>query len=190
MVDGLAALLGRYHESVTTRWRSTPAIAWTQAEGPEGPPRTSTWPWFATAATLGIAFTAILFSDSLCPQHQVWVDVLCTTALVFTITAITGLVRGWSAAPFLALTASALGVAIGALDAIHSPLRGGLVVTGFVAAQVMGAYLTFRQLKLVAWDKKLKADSTFVADVAASAAAQAPAVEQPAQDSIDSARSN
>ncbi|HUR77340.1 MAG TPA: hypothetical protein VMZ22_05295 [Acidimicrobiales bacterium] len=146
---------------MTTRWRSTPAVAWTQAEGPGLPPRVTAWPWFATAATLAVAFLVILTSDSLCPEHKVWIDVLCTSALVLTISAITGLVRGWSTAPFLALGASALGVAIGVLDAAHSPLRGGLVVAGFVVAQTFGAWLSARQLRLLAWDKKLRDESAF-----------------------------
>lgn len=177
---------------MTTRWRSTPAIAWTQAEGPGNAPISATWPWFATAATLGVAFTAILFSDSLCPQHQVWIDVLCTTALVFTIAAITGLVRGWSVAPFLALAASAMGVAIGALDAVHSPVRGAIVVVGFAAAQTLGAYLAYRQLKLVKWDRQLKTASAFATDpeVRAPSAANLPPVQVTEVESADSARSN
>jgi hypothetical protein len=155
---------------MSTRWRSTPVVAWTESEGPAAPPRSAAWPWFATAATLAVAFLVIMTSDTLCPEHKVWIDVLCTTALVVTITAVTGLLRGWSSAPFLAMGAAALGMAIGAIDMVHAPLRGGLVLSGFLAAQVLGAYLTMRQVRLLRWDRQLRAESTFVAEPAQPAA--------------------
>jgi hypothetical protein len=143
-------------------WRSTPVVAWTQHEGPEAPKRTtSVWPWYTTAATLGIVFSIVFFSDSLCAEHRAWVDALGTFSLVFTVTAMVGLFRGWSIAPFVALAAATGGVAIGIIDAAHEPLRGGIVASGFICAQVLGAYLAYRQVSLFAWDRRLKRETTF-----------------------------
>ena len=103
----------------------------------------------------------ILFDDSLCPEHRGWVEVLATIALVLTIAAVAGSFRGWLSAPFLALGAGASGIVVGAIDATHSPVRGGIIVAGFVLAEFFGAWLTYRQVALLRWDASLRSDSTF-----------------------------
>lgn len=138
-------------------WRSTEVLAWTEREGPGRPPGAPPAAlWTATAATLGVVFSVILFTDTLCPEHRMWVQTLASAALIGVVCSIVGLLRGWAGAPLLTMGSAALGGAIGLIDAVHAPLRGGFIAAAFVVALVLSTWLTVRQLPLLRWDRALR----------------------------------
>ena len=159
-------------------WRSTQVLAWTDQEGPGRPPRgASSGLWAATAATLGVVFSVFFFTDALCPEHRAWVQSLAGLALLGVITSIVGLVRGWPSAPLITAGSAAIGVGIGFIDAVHSPLRGGFIVAAFVLALVLSGWMTIGQLPLLRWDRRLRRDTAPMAEWPAEQASAQPADE-------------
>ncbi|MGI8685174.1 MAG: hypothetical protein ACR2MO_08830 [Acidimicrobiales bacterium] len=164
-------------------WRSTQVLAWTDREGPGRPPSgPAVGLWTATAATLAIVFSVIMFTDALCPEHRMWVQTLAGLALVGVVTSIVGLVRGWASAPLLTVGSAAVGGGIGLIDTVHSPVRGGFIAAAFAVALVLSAWMAVRQVPLLRWDRRLRrdtapAESTWpaepAADVTASGTAEA-----------------
>lgn len=142
-------------------WRSTQVLAWTDRDGPGRPPRSaSPAMWTATAATLGVVFSVILFTDALCPEHRSWVQALAGLALLGVVTSIVGLLRSWPSAPLITAASAALGAGIGLIDAVHSPLRGGFIAAAFVVALAQSASLALRQVPLLRWERRLRRDVT------------------------------
>lgn len=168
-------------------WRSTEVLAWTENEGPRRPPRAeATWIWTTTAATLGIVFSTILFTDTLCPEHRLWVQNLATVAFLMVVVSIVGMARGWAAAPMITVVAAGLGTVIGLIDAAHAPVRGGAIAAGFGLAVVSGGWLAVRQLPLVAWDRDLRRQLTpMAAPVASNPSAARSTVSRPAEEPDD-----
>ena len=171
-------------------WRSTQVLAWTDSEGPGRPPRgAGAGVWMATAATLGIVFSVMMFTDALCPEHRAWVQTLAGLALLGVVTSIVGLLRGWPSAPLVTAGSAALGVGIGFIDAVHSPLRGGFIAAAFVLALLLSGWLALRQVPMLRWDRRLRRDTAPAAEVwpaeqptpAPVAAEAASAPEVPAQ---------
>ncbi|MGH9178046.1 MAG: hypothetical protein ACRD0N_05775 [Acidimicrobiales bacterium] len=140
-----------------SEWRSTQVLAWTDQEGPARPPRVaSVGLWAATAATLAVVFSVIMFTDALCPEHRAWVQTLGGLAVVGVVASMVGLLRGWASAPLLTVCSAALGAAIGLIDAIHSPVRGGFIAAAFAVALVLSGWLALRQVPLLRWDRRLR----------------------------------
>jgi predicted lysophospholipase L1 biosynthesis ABC-type transport system permease subunit len=106
---------------------------------------------------VGVTFVGLLSSDTLCPDHRAWVQTLAGIGFFVMVAALVSLVRGWAAAPALTLVASALGVAIGLLDAVHSPTRGRLIALGFGLALTVAAVASTRVMRLRAWDRTVSA---------------------------------
>ena len=106
----------------------------------------------------------MLSSDTLCPDHRAWVQVLGTIGFTVIVVALIGLVRGWAAAPALTVLAGALGVAIGLLDAVHSPTRGRLIALGFAVAVTVAGLATVRVVELARWDRRAVAGSRAAAE--------------------------
>ena len=172
-------------------WRSTQVLAWTDSEGPGRPPRSAgAGVWVAAAATLGVVFSVMMFTDALCPEHRAWVQTLAGVAMVGVVTSIVGLLRGWPSAPLVTAGSAAVGVGIGFIDAVHSPVRGSFIAAAFVLALVLSGWLALRQVPMLRWDRRLRRDTAPVVEewpagrptVAAPAAAEtAPAPEVPVQ---------
>ena len=80
------------------------------------------------------------------------------TAFVAIVASLGSLAVGYAAAPILALVACSFGVAIGLLDAAHSPTRGRLVALGFSIALVLATAATIRAVRLMRWDRRARAD--------------------------------
>lgn len=104
---------------------------------------------------MATVFTAILFTDSLCPEHRVWVQAMASTALVCSIVASIGLLRRWAVAPLLALPVTFCGVAIGLLDAAHAAARGRAIAAAFSVLAAGAVVLVWRQIALVRWDQSV-----------------------------------
>lgn len=161
-------------------------VAWTERDGPGRPPHgPARWAWTATAATLGLVLSVIVTTDALCPEHRAWVQSLALLAVFGSVLAIVGLVRGWAIAPVSTIGVAGIGAVIGAIDAAHSPLRGGAIAVGFVLVLVFSAWLAVRQLPLTAWDRRVQREAETglrlhidAADVPTSATADKPASEE------------
>lgn len=141
-------------------WHSGEVLAFTEREGPGRPPAgPSRWMTGTLAGVLGVTFAGVLSSDTLCPDHRAWVQTLAGVAFLGVIAAVVALWRGWAAGPPLTLLASLAGIAIGFLDAVHSPTRGRLVAVGFAAATVLAAVMAWRAWRLAHWDPGATAPS-------------------------------
>jgi uncharacterized membrane protein YccC len=138
-------------------WRSDEVLAWTEREGPARPP-SAPHRWAGVALGLGLAavFVGVMVTDTLCPEHRAWVQALALTALGAAGFAVVGLIRGWALAPLLTVATAGLGVAIGVLDAAHDAARGQLVALGFGAVGLLAAWLAFRQIPLLRWDRRVR----------------------------------
>ncbi len=147
-------------------WEPTSVVAWTEREGPRRPPPgAARWMWTATAATLGVVVATIFMTDALCPDHRVWVENLALLAIFGSVVAIVGLIRGWAIAPLTTIGVAGIGAVIGALDAAHSPFRGGAIAAGFVLALLFSAWLAVRELSVGAWDRRLRREASADVDI-------------------------
>ena len=136
------------------QWRSDEVLAFTEREGPGRPPAgPSEWMTGTLAGVLGLTFVGVLSSDTLCPEHRAWVQTLAGVAFFGVVAALVALWRGWAAGPLLTLFASSAGIAIGFLDAVHSPTRGTLVAVGFAAATMLAGVMAWRAWRLARWDR-------------------------------------
>ena len=134
-------------------WQAVEVLAFTERDGPGRPPGgSSLWSSGALAVVLGVTFVGLLTSDTLCPDHRLWVQALAGAAFVAQGGALVALCRGWAVAPLLTLAASSAGVSIGLLDAVHDPSRGRLVAAGFAVAALLSAVAGWRQHRLGRWD--------------------------------------
>lgn len=135
-------------------WRSGEVLAFTEHDGPGRPPAgPSAWSIGALAGVLAVTFVGVMATDVLCPEHRAWVQALGGFAVFASVIALVGLFRGWGGALHLTLAASLAGVAIGAIDATHSPTRGYLVAFGFGLAAVLSTVMAMRAQRLTAWDR-------------------------------------
>jgi hypothetical protein len=137
-------------------WRSTERLAWTEREGPGRPPR-GVGPWYlaSLATVLGAALGVILFSDTLCPEHRAWVLALGTIGIALSIAAFAALLRNSASGPVLALAGAVAGIGIGALDALHAPLRGSFVLGAFVVLALMTAWPLWVEARAAAWTHRV-----------------------------------
>lgn len=178
-------------------WRSSEVLAWTSGDGPGRPPRgpsvVLTGP---LAATLGVSHVAMLLSDTLCPEHRSWVFVLAGAALVASVVAVVGLLRGAASSALWTVLAAGCGVAIGIVDAAHDPARGRLIAVVFAVAAFIGAVLAAWQLVLWRWERRtvasLRSDPVALPDPVENAPEEEPdassATEGPAHDGDPVAR--
>lgn len=140
-------------------WKTGELLAYTEREGPGRPPSASpTWMMGTLIGVLGVTFVGLMASDTLCPEHRAWVEVLAGAGFFAIVGSLVALVRGSAVAPLLALAASSLGLAIGVLDAAHSPTRGRLVAVGFGVALALAAMVSLRAARLHRWDREVAAD--------------------------------
>jgi len=152
------------------QWTSTEVLAWSRADGPDRPAEgPSRWALGAVGATLALTVGGILASDTFCPEHRAWVQGLAVVAITLSIASVVQLLRAQASAGVLALGASLVGVAIGAIDAVHAPARGWLIAGLFGFAALASAGIALRLRALRAWDDRFadahRATGTAVATV-------------------------
>ena len=156
------------------QWGHGEVVAWTEREGPGRPPEPpAPWLWYATTGGLGVALSAVFAGDTLCPEHRAWVQALGGFAFVAVITSVVALWRRAPYAPVLTVAAAAAGVAIGTIDAVHSPVRGTVIALAFLATACFATWLLVAHRPLRAWDRHLH---TVVAPLARSSADDAAVV--------------
>jgi hypothetical protein len=139
-------------------WRSDQVLAWTEQEGPgRGPAAPGRGAWLIVAGALAVVFAGILSSDTLCPEHQLWVLHIGGGALIAAGTALIGLIDGWAGAPLLAMLSALGGIGVGVIDAVHAPTRGRLVAIGFGLVFVGASWLVWHQQRQLRWDRRVQA---------------------------------
>jgi len=145
--------------SRSVSWRATERLAWTEREGPGRPPG-GVRPWYlaSLATILGSALGVILFSDTLCPEHRAWVQMLGTVGIAVSAAALVALTRNSASGPVLTLAGAVAGIGIGGLDALHAPLRGSIVLGAFVLLAVMTAWPLFVEARAAAWTRRVERD--------------------------------
>jgi hypothetical protein len=135
-------------------WQDSEQVAWTEHDGPGRPPAAASRNlWLALAGVLAVVFSAMMFTDVLCPEHRAWVQTLGSFALLGSATSAIALLRAWSAAPLLTLATAATGVPIGLIDAQHDPTRGRLVALAFAVCVVGSFALWARQMTITRWSR-------------------------------------
>ena len=145
--------------SRSVSWRSTERLAWTEREGPGRPPG-GVGPWYlaSLATILGSALGVILFSDTLCPEHRAWVQMLGTVGVAVSIAACVALMRNSASGPVLTLAGAVAGIGIGGIDALHAPLRGAIVLGAFSLLAVLTAWPLFVEARAAAWTRRVARD--------------------------------
>ena len=109
------------------------------------------------AVALGTVFAGMMFTDTLCPEHRSWVNVLASVAFLGVALSVVGLLRRWTLAPLLTAGVCALGMGIGLIDAIHAPQRG-MVLTVIFGALTLGCLLASAWVvRLWSWDRTVAA---------------------------------
>ena len=74
---------------MSEQWRAGPVVAWTESDGPGSvPPAPSRRVGGAATISLGVAIIGVLTSNSVCPDHALWIDVVASLTMVVGITAI------------------------------------------------------------------------------------------------------
>lgn len=144
--------------SVKDQWRADQLLAWTERDGPGRPPHA---PGRASYLALAVGLGAILYgvsaSDTLCPEHRLWVQHIGVGALAVGVGAIVALARRRAVGTLLALVTAAAGVVIGAIDTIHSPTRGHLVAAGFAILATGTCVLLLAERRLGRFDRAVLA---------------------------------
>jgi hypothetical protein len=106
---------------------------------------------------MGIALIGLLSNDQLCSTHRVVVQVLAGVVVYGAVTAIIGLIQGWSSAPLTTFIACVAAVVIGGIDAVHSATASRFVVVSFGAVAAVAAGLAWRARLMARWDSALDA---------------------------------
>jgi hypothetical protein len=143
--------------TVTDGWRSEGLVGWTDHDGPGRPPSGPT-PVVTTGlgGAMAVVFTGMLATDTLCPEHRVWVEAFGVVALVCTVVASVGLMRRWASAPLMAFVACGCGVAIGLIDSVHAAERGHAIAVAFGVLTLGTLYLGWLQARLAMWDRTVR----------------------------------
>ena len=149
---------GESRTAADDQWRSDEVLAWTEQEGPgRGPAAPGRATWLVVAGALAVVFAGILSSDTLCPEHRLWVLLIGGASLIAAGTALIGLIDGWAGAPLLAMLSALGGIGVGVIDAVHAPTRGRLVAIGFGLVFVGASWLVWRQQRQRRWDRQVEA---------------------------------
>jgi hypothetical protein len=156
------------------RWVNGTVVAWTESDGPGELPRLPSRR-LAVAAVLaaGVAGWGMLSSDDVCPEHSLLIDVVGGLALVLTVLAIVAALRASVLAAPLVLAASAFGVVIGVVDALHDVTRSRIVAIGFGVAAVAAAFSAVQSLGLRLWGRRVLSAAQAPVDFSATATSDA-----------------
>lgn len=137
------------------KWVRSDTYGWADRDGPRPPAAPNAFVVGGLGGTLAVTLAGILGTDTLCPEHRVWVQSLASVALAFSVAAVVQVLRREASAVWFAGIGSVLGVAIGVIDAVHAPERGRLVALGFGLAAVASLGLAARMWRLRVWDREL-----------------------------------
>ncbi len=143
----------------TPQWRKSETLAWTGRDGVTPPP-SGVSPWFFGSIALSLAgvWIGMIATDTLCPEHRMWVLTFGVVASLSAVGSIVGLVgqRAW--APLAALASALLGIAVGFIDAVHSPTRGALISVAFAVVSIAVLMAAVPQLRSALWLRRASAE--------------------------------
>lgn len=153
---------------MSEQWRAGPVVAWTDSDGPgQVPPAPSRRVSGAATIALGVAIVGVLTSNSVCPDHALWIDVVASLTMVVGITAIVATVKASAAAPLLALAAALGGITVATIGLAHEVTRSRVVLAAFGIAAIAGASSALATLRMRRWESRVLADAVAPIDVAA-----------------------
>jgi hypothetical protein len=143
----------------TPQWGSSETLAWTQRDGVTPPP-SGVNRWFLGAIALSMAgvWIGMIATDTLCPEHRMWVQTFGVAASLGAVSSIFGLASQRFWAPLAALGSALLGIAIGFIDAVHSPTRGALISIAFAIVSVVVLVAAVPQLRSALWFRRASAE--------------------------------
>lgn len=143
----------------SSTWNRTGRTAWTEHDGPGRPPSgVPRWYTPLVAAALGTSLAVVIGGDALCPEHRVVVRALGVIGLALCIGALVSALRWSAASPSLTVGAAITGLALAAVDAAHSPLRGTLVMTAFACALLLASVPLAVHVRAVRWANRASKD--------------------------------
>jgi hypothetical protein len=143
----------------TPEWRRSETLAWTRRDGvTPPPPGVNRWFFGAIALSMAGVWIGMLATDALCPDHRMWVQTFGTVASVSAVASIFGLASQRFWAPLAALASALLGIAVGFIDAVHSPTRGALISIAFAVVSVVVLVASVPQLRLALWLRRASAE--------------------------------
>lgn len=141
------------------RWSDAETLGWVRRDGVTPPPGGSSARLLTVVAVaMAGVWVGMIASDSLCPEHRMWVNALAWAALALSVGAVVGLVgqRAW--APLCGLTSALLGVAIGFIDMVHSTTRGAVVSLAFGVVAVAVVVAGYPRLRSALWSRRAAAE--------------------------------
>jgi hypothetical protein len=103
----------------------------------------------------------MIATDTLCPEHRMWVQTFGVVASLSAVSSIFGLASQRFWAPLAALASALLGIAVGFIDAVHSPTRGALISIAFAVVSVAVLVAAVPQLRLALWFRRASAEVQF-----------------------------
>jgi hypothetical protein len=143
----------------TPDWRRSETLAWTRRDGVTPPPDgVNRWFFGAIALSMAGVWIGMIATDALCPEHRMWVQTFGVLASLSAVSSIFGLAgqRFW--APLAALASALLGIAVGFIDAVHSPTRGALISIAFAIVSVAVLVASVPQLRSALWIRRASAE--------------------------------
>lgn len=142
-------------------WDPGDTVAWTKRDGYPTPPAGAR-PWLlgGIAVVMIGVWIGMISTDTLCPEHRFWVQVMATVALVGSVAAVYGLLtRCWWALP-ITMGVAVIGVAIGLLDAVHDPTRGALIAIAFALVGLLIAVSAVPSIRSVLFASRAQREMT------------------------------
>lgn len=168
---------------MSEQWRVGPIVAWTESDGPGTVPLApSRRVGGAATISLGVAIIGVLTSNSVCPDHALWIDVVASLTMVVGITAIVATLKASAAGPMLALAAAIGGITVAAIGLAHEVTRSRVVLAAFGIAAIASASSAFATLRMRRWESRVLADAVAPIDVAA---ASPPRADADAPETLD-----
>ena len=143
-------------------------MAWTESDGPgELPPVPSRRVAVAAVLAAGVAGWGLLTADQVCPEHSLLIELVASFAIVLTVLAVIAALRSSVMAAPLVLAASACGLMIGIVDALHDVTRSRVIVIAFAVAAVASGFSAVQSVGLRLWERRVLRDAEAPLDLGA-----------------------
>lgn len=122
-------------------WEPGPVVAWTESDGPGRlPPVAPRRLGIAGAIAAGIAASAMMTADTVCPEHSLFIEIAGLLTIVLTIIGVVAALRSSVLAPPLVLAASVIEFSIGFVDVLHDPVLSRIIAVAFGVGAIVTAF--------------------------------------------------
>jgi hypothetical protein len=160
-----------------------PVVAWTESDGPgELPPVPSRRVALAAVLAAGVAGWGLVTADQVCPEHSLLIEIVASFAIVLTVIAIVAALRSSVMAAPLVLAASACGLVIAVVDALHDVTRSRLIAIAFAIAAVASGFSALQSVGLRLWERRVLRDAEAPIDLGPALPPPSTPVADPARD--------